>query len=150
MGDQTGVEQAVHERVTAGGGRSPAVQYALAGVLVRTWPDADATGAARALLRGRYAEEVSMRATVTEIDGRLVPECPGASRMHLEFDPITVLLTMTCPFCGKRTLRYLVAGDEFEVNHRKSCRLARTVRRIEAHLEAHPGLVGQGAVFGVR
>ena len=85
-----------------------------------------------------------MRATVTKIDGRLVPVCPGLSRMHLAFDPITALLTMTCEFCGRTTLRYLVEGDEFEVNHRKSCRLARAVRRIEAHLEAHPELVGQG------
>ena len=55
--------------------------------------------------------------------------------MHVAFDPDTVLLTMTCPYCGKRTLRYLVAGDAFEVNHRKNCRLERAMRRIKAHPE---------------
>jgi len=62
--------------------------------------------------------------------------------MHVAFDPDTALLTMTCPFCGTCTLRYLVAGDEFEVNHRKNCRLEATMRR----LEAHPDLLGQGTV----
>ena len=82
-----------------------------------------------------------MRATVTEIGGLLVPVCPGASRMRLEFDPYTALLTMSCPFCGKRTLRYLVDGDEFEVKHRRRCRLDRAVRRL---LAKHPELVGKG------
>ena len=82
-----------------------------------------------------------MRATVVRIGRHLVPECPGASRMHLEFDPDTALLTMSCPFCGKRTLRYLVDGDEFEVKHRRSCRLDRAVRRLQAE---HPELVGKG------
>ena len=82
-----------------------------------------------------------MRVTVTRIGGRLVPECPGASRMDLEFDPYTALLTMSCPFCGKRTLRYLAEGDSFEVNHRRSCRLDRAVRRL---IREHPELVGLG------
>ena len=85
-----------------------------------------------------------MQVTVTRIDGRLVPECPGASRMHVEFDAYSALLTMACPFCGKRTLRFLAEGDAFEVNHRKSCRLARRVRRVEAYLKEHPELVGLG------
>ena len=88
-----------------------------------------------------------MKATVREIDGLLVLECPGSSRMHQEFDHTTALLTMTCSCCGRRTLRYLVEGNEFQVNHRKSCRLARAVRRIEAHLEAHPELIGMGAAM---
>ena len=66
--------------------------------------------------------------------------------MHLEFDPDTVLLTLVCPFCGRHTLRYLVAGDEFEVNHRKNCRLERTMRQLKAHPElAGPPVV---IVFG--
>ncbi len=76
-----------------------------------------------------------MKVTVERIDGHLVPVCAGASRMHVAFDPDTVLLTMTCPYCGKRTLRYLVEGDAFEVNHRKRCRLERAMRRIKAHPE---------------
>ena len=83
-----------------------------------------------------------MTATVARIDGHLVPECPGGSRMLLAFDPYMALLTMTCPFCGKRTLRYLVEGDSFEVNHRRSCRLDRAVRRF---IRKHPELVGVGA-----
>ena len=47
----------------------------------------------------------------------------------------TVLLTMACPFCGKRTLRLLVEDDAFEVNHRRSCRLEQIMRRIKAHPE---------------
>ena len=38
----------------------------------------------------------------------------------------------------------LVDGDEFEVNHRNRCRRVRAIRRVEAHLEAHPELVGKG------
>ena len=76
-----------------------------------------------------------MRVTVERIDGHLASICAGSSRMDLEFDPGTGLLTMACPFCGRRTLRYLVEGDAFEVNHRKSCRLERTMRRLKAHPE---------------
>ncbi len=83
-----------------------------------------------------------MRLTVERIDGRLVPVCAGMSWMHLQYDSDTALLTMTCPFCGKRTLRYLVEGDEFEVNHRKNRRLEATMRR----LKAHPELVAHGPV----
>ena len=82
-----------------------------------------------------------MTVTVARIGGLLVPECPGASRMDLEFDPYTALLTMSCPFCGKQTLRYLVEGDVFKVNHRRSCRLDRAVRRL---VREHPELVGKG------
>ena len=83
-----------------------------------------------------------MRVTVERIDGHLAPICAGASRMHVAFDSDTVLLTMTCPYCGKRTLRYLVAGDTFEVNHRKRCRLERAMRRIKTHPElAGPAVV---------
>jgi len=82
-----------------------------------------------------------MTVTVARIGGRLVPQFPGASRMDLEFDPYTALLTMSCPFCGKQTLRYLAEGDSFEVNHRRSCRLDRAVRRL---MEEHPELVGKG------
>jgi len=57
------------------------------------------------------------------------------SRMDLAFDANTGVLTMACPFCGKRTLRYLVEGDEFEVNHRRTCRLEQIMRRIKAHPE---------------
>ena len=63
--------------------------------------------------------------------------------MHLAFDPDTGTLTMACPFCGKRTLRLVVEGDAFEVNHRKSCRLERTIRR----LKAHPELAGPPVVI---
>ena len=62
--------------------------------------------------------------------------------MHLQYDSDTALLTMACPFCGKRTLRYLVEGDAFEVRHRQSCRLEATMRR----LKAHPELVAHGPV----
>ena len=83
-----------------------------------------------------------MRVTVERIDGRLVPVCAGVSWMHLQYDSDTALLTMACPFCGKRTLRLLVEGDEFEVNHRKHCRLERAMRRIKAHPElAGPAVV---------
>ena len=84
-----------------------------------------------------------MRVTVERIDGHLAPICAGASRMHVGFDPDTVLLTMTCPFCGKRTLRNLVEGDAFEVNHRRSCRLEQIMRR----LKAHPELAGPPVVI---
>ena len=88
-----------------------------------------------------------MRVKVERIDGHLAPICAGASRMHVAFDPDTALLTMTCRFCGTCTLRYLVDGDEFEVNHRNRCRRVRAIRRVEAHLEAHPELVGPGVVM---
>ena len=55
---------------------------------------------------------VTVRAAVSGIDGHLVPVCPGASRMHLKF------------------------------NHRQSCRLEATMRR----LQAHPELVAHGPV----
>ena len=63
--------------------------------------------------------------------------------MHVQYDSDTVLLTMTCPYCGKRTLRYLVEGDAFEVRHRQSCRLEATMRR----LKAHPELAGPAVVI---
>ncbi len=85
-----------------------------------------------------------MRATFTNMDGHLVPVCLG--RMHVEFDPVTALLTLTCPFCGERTLRFLVVCDEFEVRHRKRCRL-REIRSVGVGLEGHPVLVGRGAVM---
>ena len=84
-----------------------------------------------------------MKVTVERIDGHFVPVCPGVSQMHVQYDSDTALLTMTCPFCGKRTLRYLVEGDEFEVNHRKRCRLERIMRR----LRAHPELAGPPVVI---
>jgi len=76
-----------------------------------------------------------MRVKVDRIDGHLVPICAGMSRMDLAFDANTGVLTMACPFCGKRTLRYLVEGDEFKVNHRRTCRLEQIMRRIKAHPE---------------
>ena len=58
--------------------------------------------------------------------------------MDIEFDPETGVLTMTRPFSGKRTLRYLVEGDEVEGKHRRTCHLTRTMRR----LKADPDLLG--------
>ena len=84
-----------------------------------------------------------MRVKVERIGGHLVPVCPGASRMHVAFDHVTALLTLTCLFCGERTLRFLVVCDEFEVRHRKRCRL-REIRSVGVGLEAHPVLVGLG------
>ena len=76
-----------------------------------------------------------MRVKVDRIDGHLVPICAGMSRMDLAFDANTGVLTMACPFCGKRTLRLVVEGDSFEVRHRKNCRLEATMRRMKAHPE---------------
>ena len=76
-----------------------------------------------------------MRVKVERIDGHLAPICAGMSRMDLAFDANTALLTMTCSSCGRQTLRRLVEGDAFKVNHRKRCRLEATMRQLKAHPE---------------
>ena len=87
-----------------------------------------------------------MNVTVERARGHLVAETPGLSRMSVHFDAATALLTIRCPFCRQRTQRVLREGETFEVTHRRSCRLERTIRRL---IEQHPELVGKGTVVSV-
>ena len=87
-----------------------------------------------------------MKVTIERLHGRKVAEPPGLSRMSVQFDAATALLTIKCPECRRRTDRVLKEGETFGVNHRQSCRLERAVRQL---IEQHPELVGKGTVVTV-
>ena len=65
---------------------------------------------------------------------------PGLSKLKQDLDSGTNVVRFRCPWCRRVTERTLVAGDEFEIEHRKSCKLNRALLRDMA---AHPEKEGR-------
>ena len=81
-----------------------------------------------------------MKVRVTSWHGTLVAMGPGLSQLTQDLDFRTNVVRFRCPWCRRVTERTLVAGDEFEINHRKSCKLNRALLRDMA---AHPEKAGR-------
>ena len=84
---------------------------------------------------------MNIMATVEEIADLLVVEAPGISQMQTDYqgDERRRRVVIGCPACRARTERQLVAGDTFEIAHKRRCRLK---RKIAHFLANHPELVG--------
>ncbi len=81
-----------------------------------------------------------MKVRVERWHGTLVVIGPGLSQLKQDLDARTNVVRLRCPWCRRVTERTLVAGDEFEINHRKSCTFHRALLRDMA---AHPEKAGR-------